>query len=142
MRAPTLALCSALGFSLLVTSGTAAETGGIDAGQEPARSGPSLAAADGMADVAAETTGREPSALAQLALELLNHCRADPTAEAARYGIDLNEGLNPGTLPEGPVNRWPSSPSSSKRLISMPCGNWRMTSSNTAVRVAPTPASG
>ena len=34
----------------------------------------------------------------QYALELINRTRADPAAEAARLGIDLNEGLAPGTL--------------------------------------------
>ena len=31
-------------------------------------------------------------------LQLVNRARADPLAEAARYGIDLNQGLAPGTL--------------------------------------------
>lgn len=35
-------------------------------------------------------------------LELINRARANPTAEAARLGIDLNEGLAPGTIPPGP----------------------------------------
>lgn len=34
-------------------------------------------------------------------LELINRARANPTAEAARLGIDLNEGLPAGTLPPG-----------------------------------------
>ena len=34
----------------------------------------------------------------QYFLELVNRARLDPLAEAARYGIDLNEGLAPGTL--------------------------------------------
>lgn len=34
----------------------------------------------------------------QLMLELVNRARANPEAEAARLGIDLNEGLSPGTL--------------------------------------------
>jgi hypothetical protein len=34
----------------------------------------------------------------QLMLELVNRARAHPTAEAARYGIDLNQGLTPGTI--------------------------------------------
>jgi uncharacterized protein YkwD len=36
----------------------------------------------------------EPTALEQYAVELINRGRADPAAEAARYGIALNEGLN------------------------------------------------
>jgi hypothetical protein len=31
-------------------------------------------------------------------LTLINRARANPTAEAARFGIDLNEGLAPGTI--------------------------------------------
>ncbi|MGF1632714.1 MAG: CAP domain-containing protein [Phycisphaerae bacterium] len=34
----------------------------------------------------------------QLMVELINRARLDPAGEAARYGIDLNEGLSPGTL--------------------------------------------
>ncbi len=34
----------------------------------------------------------------QFLLELINRARLDPLAEAARYGIDLNASLNPGTL--------------------------------------------
>ncbi len=34
----------------------------------------------------------------QLLLELVNRACANPLAEAARYGIDLNQGLDPGTL--------------------------------------------
>jgi len=39
------------------------------------------------------------SAYEQLFLELINRGRANPTAEAARFGINLNEGLASGTLP-------------------------------------------
>ena len=34
----------------------------------------------------------------QLLLELINRARTFPLAEAAYYGIDLNEGLAPGTI--------------------------------------------
>ena len=34
----------------------------------------------------------------QYMLELINRARANPAAEAARLGIDLNEGLSPGTI--------------------------------------------
>jgi serralysin len=40
----------------------------------------------------------EMSAYEQLVLELINRARLDPGAEAARLGIDLNQGLEPGTL--------------------------------------------
>jgi hypothetical protein len=38
----------------------------------------------------------------QLLLELINRARANPEAEAARLGIDLNEGLQPGTITSVP----------------------------------------
>jgi len=40
----------------------------------------------------------QPTVYEQYELELLNRARANPTAEAARYSIDLNEGLTAGTL--------------------------------------------
>jgi uncharacterized protein YkwD len=39
------------------------------------------------------------SAQEQYFLELINRGRANPTAQAAQFGIDLNEGLAAGTLP-------------------------------------------
>ena len=39
----------------------------------------------------------------QLFLELVNAARLDPLGEAARQGIDLNEGLAPGTIADTPV---------------------------------------
>ncbi|MFN4128551.1 MAG: CAP domain-containing protein [Paracoccaceae bacterium] len=38
------------------------------------------------------------TAAEQLLIELVNRARLDPLAEAARYGIDLNQGLDSGTL--------------------------------------------
>jgi hypothetical protein len=38
------------------------------------------------------------SAQEQLLIELINRARLDPLAEAARLGIDLNQGLSPGEL--------------------------------------------
>ncbi len=38
----------------------------------------------------------------QLLLELVNRARANPDAEAALYGIDLNQGLAPGTISSAP----------------------------------------
>ena len=38
------------------------------------------------------------AAAEQLLIELVNRARLDPLGEAARYGIDLNAGLQPGTL--------------------------------------------
>ena len=43
------------------------------------------------------------TAYEQLFLELTNRARANPTAEAARYGINLNEGLRAGTIPSTAV---------------------------------------
>jgi hypothetical protein len=39
-----------------------------------------------------------PTAVEQLEVELINRARANPTAEAVRFGIDLNEGLPAGTI--------------------------------------------
>jgi serralysin len=39
-----------------------------------------------------------PTAQEQLFLELINRARLDPAGEAARYGIDLNQGLAAGTI--------------------------------------------
>jgi hypothetical protein len=38
----------------------------------------------------------------QFVIELINRARANPAAEATRLGIDLNEGLPPGTLSASP----------------------------------------
>lgn len=38
------------------------------------------------------------TAAEQYLLELINRARLDPLAEAARYGVDLNEGLSAGTI--------------------------------------------
>ena len=40
----------------------------------------------------------DPTDYEQLLLELVNEARADPLAEAARLGIDLNEGLAAGRI--------------------------------------------
>ncbi|HXE52430.1 MAG TPA: CAP domain-containing protein, partial [Tepidisphaeraceae bacterium] len=40
----------------------------------------------------------EPTVAEQYMLELINRARANPTAEANLYGIDLNEGLSAGTI--------------------------------------------
>ncbi|TVP76472.1 MAG: hypothetical protein EA353_11990 [Puniceicoccaceae bacterium] len=44
----------------------------------------------------------DPTDYEQLMLELVNRARADPGAEAARLGIDLNENLTPGTIADTP----------------------------------------
>ncbi len=44
-----------------------------------------------------------PSAAEQAFLEAINRARANPAAEAARLGIDLNEGLPEGTISLDPV---------------------------------------
>lgn len=44
-----------------------------------------------------------PTSIAeQVHLEAINRARANPKAEAVRLGIDLNEGLNPGTIQDTP----------------------------------------
>lgn len=42
------------------------------------------------------------SAYEQVVVEMINRARLDPAAEAARLGIDLNEGLTPGTISATP----------------------------------------
>lgn len=44
----------------------------------------------------------EMTAHEQLLLELINRARLDPEGEATRYGIDLNDGLDPGTISSAP----------------------------------------
>ena len=39
-----------------------------------------------------------PTAQELLDIALVNRARLDPAAEAALFGIDLNEGLAPGTI--------------------------------------------
>src|SRR5690348_1334717 len=39
-----------------------------------------------------------PTAIEQYVLQQINRARANPAAEAASLGIDLNEGLSPGTV--------------------------------------------
>src|SRR5438874_5122712 len=48
-------------------------------------------------------TAADLSAGEQYLLELVNRARANPAAEAARYGVDLNEGLPAGTLSGAPA---------------------------------------
>lgn len=43
-----------------------------------------------------------PSDHEQFLVELINRGRANPTAEATRYGTDLNEGIAPGTISSTP----------------------------------------
>jgi uncharacterized protein YkwD len=44
----------------------------------------------------------DPTPQEQLMLELLNRARANPSAEAASFGIDLNANLSPGTISPNP----------------------------------------
>ena len=44
----------------------------------------------------------DPSPMEQYQLELINRARANPAAEAARLGIDLNKDLDPGTIDATP----------------------------------------
>jgi uncharacterized protein YkwD len=44
----------------------------------------------------------EPTALDQYLIEMINRARMDPTAEAARLGIDLNQGLSQGQISTAP----------------------------------------
>ncbi len=53
-------------------------------------------------DVPTVFTSLQLDEAAQYMLGLINRARANPAAEAARYGIDLNEGLAPGTISAAP----------------------------------------
>lgn len=44
----------------------------------------------------------QPSAHSQYLLELINRARLNPSGEASLYGVDLNEGLDPGTISSEP----------------------------------------
>ncbi|RYD34806.1 MAG: hypothetical protein EOP86_10095 [Verrucomicrobiaceae bacterium] len=44
----------------------------------------------------------DPTPCEQLMLEMINRARADPTAEAARLGIQLNKGLEAGAISSSP----------------------------------------
>lgn len=61
-----------------------------------------LAAAAGVpAPEASAGPSPTPTDAEQAMIEILNRTRANPDAEAARFGIDLNEGLPAGTLVSG-----------------------------------------
>lgn len=45
---------------------------------------------------------QEPTVHEQLLLELVNRARLDPSGEASRFGIGLNEGLTAGTISSAP----------------------------------------
>src|SRR3954469_13361156 len=44
----------------------------------------------------------EPTALDQYLIEMINRARANPAKEAARLGIDVNEGLSQGQITTAP----------------------------------------
>lgn len=44
----------------------------------------------------------DPTVSEQYMMEMVNRARANPAAEAARLGIDLNDGLDPGTISSAP----------------------------------------
>ena len=48
----------------------------------------------------------QPTAYEQYFLELVNRARANPGGEAARLGIDLNQGLAAGTISATASSRW------------------------------------
>ncbi len=54
------------------------------------------------ADISSYSYGN-PTAAEQAHLEAINRARLNPVAEAANFGIDLNEGLAPSTISNDPV---------------------------------------
>ncbi|MAE63911.1 MAG: hypothetical protein CMJ18_06525, partial [Phycisphaeraceae bacterium] len=65
-----------------------------------------------------------PDAIEQYAIALINRARADATAEAARFEIDLNEGLGAGTLEAGP--RAPVAPDPHLTAAAREHGQWML----------------
>lgn len=72
--------------------------------------------------------GAEPTDLEVRLLELVNRARQDPTAEASRYGIALNEGLGEGTI--SPARKAPLAFNIPLMLASRHHNDW-MLASNT-----------
>lgn len=58
----------------------------------------SAQSAEVSATPSAVDVARQPTAQEVLMLELINRARFDPPAEATRYEIGLNDGLNPGSI--------------------------------------------
>lgn len=56
----------------------------------------------GQATAAQQYNHGDPTDAEQVMLELVNRARLDPAAEAKRFGISLNAGLPPGTIPASP----------------------------------------
>ncbi len=65
-----------------------------------------------------------PSAQEVLMLELVNRARFDPEAEAARFGIDLNDDLSSGTI--SPAQKQPLAPNRLLRNASREHDQWML----------------
>ena len=61
----------------------------------------------------------EPTALDQYLIELINRARLDPVGEAARLGIDLNQGLSQGQITTAPKQPLAFDPSTIPSFFSM-----------------------
>lgn len=70
-----------------------------------AAAGPGVRLLDTSANSGTVEQVTQPTEFEQYLLELINRGRADPQAEAARHGIDLNQGL-----PDEPIAPWPKQP--------------------------------
>ncbi|MCH8497289.1 MAG: CAP domain-containing protein [Marinobacter sp.] len=79
-------------------------------------------------EMAIAARGLEPSVNEVHALELVNRARLDPAAEAARYGINLNDGLPAGTISTQP--KQPLAYNADLLLAARAHGEW-MLESNT-----------
>src|SRR5262245_55053283 len=71
----------------------------------------------------AELTAHE-----QLLLELINRARLDPVGEATRYGIDLNQGLAPGTISGTP--KPPLAPNANLATAAQNHSQWMLDTDN------------
>ncbi len=82
----------------------------------------------------------QPTAHEQYFLELVNRARANPGAEAARLGIDLNQGLTAGTIAD--IAKQPLAMNQLLTTAHRPTatGCWRRTPSATPARTAVRPA--
>lgn len=101
MKAPPPPLALLLALCPLLSR--AEDAGGVAEGRRGAGTAPVAAASLPAAAAATQPYDHgAPTAHEQLLLELVNRARANPSAEAARLGIGLNDGLPPGTISTAP----------------------------------------
>ncbi len=113
MRPYNSYLCKLLAGMVMLAGWSAVFAGELTKLAPPSRAGedgrPEAAAAQALPQSDISRTAAQtqydhgaPSAAEQLFLALINRARANPQAEADRYGLDLNDGLDPGTISTAP----------------------------------------